>query len=50
LYWLESFNFATEEDKAKLRRLDCNSATEEEEDDFASLKGWLSAADSRWNL
>ena len=39
-----------EGDEAKLRQLDCNSATEEEEDNFALLEGWLSAADSRWNL
>ncbi len=39
LYLLESFDLALEEDKAKLRRIDCNSATEEEEDNFASLGG-----------
>ncbi len=38
-----------EEDKAELWRLDCNSATEGEEDIFASLEGWLSATDSRLN-
>ncbi len=49
LYRLDSCDLAMEEDKAKLRWLDCNSATEEEEGDFASLEGWLSAVDSRWN-
>jgi hypothetical protein len=38
-----------EEDEAELRRLDCNLAREGEEDDFASLEGWLSAVDARWN-
>ncbi len=49
LYWLESCDLATEEDVAKLRWLDCDSATDEEEDNFTLLEGWLSAADSRWN-
>jgi hypothetical protein len=49
LYRLESCNLASEEDEAKLQWLDCNSATEEEEDEFALLEGWLSAADLRWN-
>jgi hypothetical protein len=39
-----------EEDKAELQQLDCNLATEEEEDGFTSPEGWLSVADSRWNL
>jgi hypothetical protein len=39
-----------EEDEAELQRLDYDSAMEEEEDNFALLEGWLSAADSRWNL
>jgi hypothetical protein len=39
-----------EGDNAELRWLDCDSATEEEEDGFALLEGWLSAANSRWNL
>jgi hypothetical protein len=47
LYRKESCNLAMEE--AELRRLDCDSATEEEEDNFALLEGWLSVADSRWN-
>ncbi len=42
LYRLECCNSATEEDKAELRWLDCYLATEEEEDDFALLGGWLS--------
>jgi hypothetical protein len=41
LYWLEDCNLAVEGDEAKLRWLDCNSAMEEEEDDFALLEGWL---------
>jgi hypothetical protein len=49
LYQLRSCDLAPEEDKAKLQRLDCNLAMEEEEDNFASLEGWLSAADLRWN-
>ncbi len=39
---------AMEEDKAELGRLDRNSATEEEEDDCASLEGWLSETGVRW--
>jgi hypothetical protein len=39
-----------EEDKAKLWWLDCNLTTEEEEDNFKLLEGWLSVADLRWNL
>jgi hypothetical protein len=39
-----------EGDKAELRRLDCDLAMEEEEDNLALLEGWLSASDSRWNL
>jgi hypothetical protein len=50
LYRLESCDLAMEGDKAELWWLDCNSAMEEEEDDFALLEGWLSAVDSRWNL
>jgi hypothetical protein len=42
LYWLESCDSATEEDKAELRQLDCNFAMEEEEDNFVLLGGWLS--------
>jgi hypothetical protein len=38
---LESWDLALEEDKAKLRRLDCNSAMEGEEDNFALLEGLL---------
>ena len=49
LYRLESSNSATEEDEAELRRLDCDSATEGEEDNFTLLEGWLSVADLRWN-
>ncbi len=45
---MESCDLATKE--AKLRRLDCDSATEEEEDDFALLEGWFSVTDLRWNL
>jgi hypothetical protein len=41
---------ATKEDEAKLWHLDYDLAMEEEEDNFALLEGWLSAADSRWNL
>jgi hypothetical protein len=37
-------------EEVELRQLDCNSAMEEEEDNFLLLEGWLSAADSRWNL
>jgi hypothetical protein len=37
-----------EEDEAKLQRLDCNLATEEEEDNFALLGGWFSEAGARW--
>jgi hypothetical protein len=37
-----------EEDKAKLQWLDCNSATEEEEDKFTLLGGWLSEMGARW--
>jgi hypothetical protein len=48
LYLLESSNLAMEEDKAELRWLDCDSATEEEEDNFASLGGWLSETGERW--
>jgi hypothetical protein len=48
LYREESYDSATEE--VELQRLDCDSATEEEEDDFLLLEGWLSAADSRWSL
>ncbi len=47
VYRVESCDSAMEE--AELRRLDCYLAMEEEEDDFALLEGWLSAADSRWN-
>ncbi len=43
----ESYDLATEE--VELRRLDCDSATEEEEDNFSLLEGWLSSMDSRWN-
>ena len=50
LYRLESSNLATEEDEAKLRQLDCDSAAEEEEDNFVLLEGWLSAAGASWNL
>jgi hypothetical protein len=49
LYRLESCDSAIEEDEAKLWRLDCNSATEGEEDDFKLLEGWLSAVELRWN-
>ncbi len=38
-----------EEEEDKLWQLDCDSAMEEEEEDFALLGGWLSAADLRWN-
>jgi hypothetical protein len=31
------------------RWLDCNLATEEEEDNFLSLEGWLSLLELRWN-
>jgi hypothetical protein len=48
LHRLESCNLAMEEDKAELGRLDRNSATEEEEDDCASLEGWLSETGVRW--
>ncbi len=37
-------------EEVKLRRLDCDLAMEEEEEDFSLLEGWLSLADSRWNL
>jgi hypothetical protein len=47
LYQLESCYLA-EGDKAELWCLECDLATEEEEDNFALLEGWLSAADSRW--
>jgi hypothetical protein len=47
LYWLESCDSASEEDKAELWRLDCNLATEEEEDNFALLRGWLSEKGAR---
>jgi hypothetical protein len=36
-------------EEVELRQLDCYLATEEEEDNFLSLEGWLSAADLRWN-
>jgi hypothetical protein len=49
LYQLEGYD-SGEGYKAELRWLDCDSATEEEEDDFALLQGWLSAVDLRWNL
>jgi hypothetical protein len=49
LFWLEGCNLAMEGDEAKLRRLDCDLVTEKEEDDFAFLEGWLSAAYSKWN-
>jgi hypothetical protein len=49
LYQLEGCNLAAEGDKAELRRLDGDSAMEEEEDNFALLEGWLSAADLKWN-
>jgi hypothetical protein len=39
LYRLESSDLAMEEDEAELRWLDCDSATEEEEDDFTLLGG-----------
>jgi hypothetical protein len=48
LYREESCDLATEE--VELRRLDCNSAMKEEEDNFSLLEGWLSAVDLRWNL
>ena len=47
LYRAESCDLAME--VAKLRWLDCDLATEEEEDNFALLEGWLSAADLRRN-
>jgi hypothetical protein len=47
LYWLEGCNLAAEEDEATLQQLDCDSATEEEEDNFALLEKWLSAAGAR---
>jgi hypothetical protein len=31
-------------EEVQLQWLDCNSAMEEEEDDFTSLEGWLSVA------
>jgi hypothetical protein len=37
-----------EEDETELRRLDCNSAMEEEKDDFVLLGGWLSEMGARW--
>jgi hypothetical protein len=46
LYQLEACDLAAEEDGDELRQLDCNSATVEEEDNFALLGGWLSAADA----
>jgi hypothetical protein len=49
LYRLEYCNSSVEEDKAELQRLDCDSAMEEEEDNFVSLEGWLFAVDLRWN-
>ena len=48
LYQLESSKSAMEEDEAELWRLDCNSATKEEEDNFALLGGWLSEMGARW--
>ncbi len=41
-----------EEDKAELQRLDCDLATEEEEDNFVLLGGWLPETGARlkWNL
>ena len=47
LYLLESFDLALEEDKAKLWQLDCELATEEEEDNFTLLGGWLSGKGGR---
>jgi hypothetical protein len=47
LYWEEGCDLAMEE--VELRRLDCDSATEVEKDNFLLLEGWLSAVDSRWN-
>ena len=44
---LEACDLAVEEEGDKLWQLDCNLATEEEEDGFALLGGRLSAADSR---
>jgi hypothetical protein len=51
LYQLESSNSATVEDEAELQQLDCHLAPEEEEEDFASLGGWLSETGVRlkWN-
>jgi hypothetical protein len=48
LYWLESSNSATEEEEAELRQLDCDLATEDKEDNFALLGGWLSEMGMRW--
>jgi hypothetical protein len=48
VYRLESSNLATEEDKAELLLLDCDSAMEEEEDNFVLLGGWLSETGVRW--
>jgi hypothetical protein len=48
LYRLEGCNLAVEEDEAELQRLDYNLATEEEEENFALLGGWLSEMGARW--
>jgi hypothetical protein len=45
LYQAESCDSTTEE--VELWRLDCNSAMEEEEEDFALLEGWLSEKGAR---